>query len=318
MDFKGKNVLVAGGTGLIGTPLVKILIEEEGAKVRVVSLDDISRCHKDAKFLDFDLMHFGNCLTACSGTDFVFNLLCLKGSPKAMKEEPATFFDANIFLDLNVLRAAHQCGVTGYLLASSLAVYPPAEIFCEDDADNEKLPSKNDEFAGFAKLAGEKQAKAYVKQYGMKISMVRPANTYGQWDDFESERAMVVPSFIRRALLGENPFILRGASQIRDFIYCDDVARGMVHVAKLEESRPVNLGSGTGYTLLQLANAVLGNLEKKPEIILQYSQSLGDKQRVLNTDRAKSLGWCPKISLEEGIKKTMEWYLKNQKSKIKD
>ena len=165
--------------------------------------------------------------------------------------------------------------------------------------------------AGFAKCVAEVQARHYMAEYGMVISIVRPANTYGPLDDFDSEKAMVVPSFIRRALGGENPFMARGASVIRDVIYCEDVARGMLHIAKLEETRPVNLGSGIGYKLSEILDAVIENLEEKPEIVREDS-GLGDKQRVLDISRAKSLGWSPKISLKEGIKKTMDWY-KNQK-----
>lgn len=312
MNFKGKKVLVAGGNGLIGTPLHWMLIEEEGANVRIASLGDKLHVHPKADFHELDLTKLGNCLSACSGMDYVFNLLCLKGSPKFMKEKPATVFDGNTDLENNMIRAARRCGIQNYFLTSSIGVYPAAEVFFEDDAINEKLPSKNDRAGGFAKLVAEIQAQHYMAEYGMKISIVRPASTYGPNDCFDSERAMVVPSFIRRALSGENPFVLRGASQVRDFIYCEDVARGMIHIAKLEETRPVNLGSGTGYTLFQLMNAVFDNLEKIPKVVCQESQSKGDKQRVLSIERAKSLGWSPKISLQEGIKKTTEWY-KNQK-----
>ena len=268
MNFQGKKVLVAGGAGLIGTPLHKMLVEEEDAEVTVVSLDNRMRVHPKARFLQLDLMSYPNCLIACGGMDFVFNLLCLKGSPRAIREKPATFFDANIYLDLNLLRAAARCGVRGFLLASSLAVYPPAEVFFEDDAVNEKLPSKNDRFAGLAKLAGEIQAQAYMIEHGLTISIVRPANTYGPYDDFDSEKAMVVPSFIKRAVGGENPFRGRGdGSAVRDVIFSEDVARGMIHVAKCEEVRPVNLGSGIGYTTKELAEAVVDTLENPSEIV---------------------------------------------------
>lgn len=312
MNFKGKNVLVAGGNGLIGTPLHWMLIEEEGANVRIASLGDKSRVHPKADFYELDLTKLGNCLSACSGMDYVFNLLCLKGSPKFMKEKPATAFDVNTDLENNLIRATNRCGIKNYFLTSSIGVYPAAEMFFEDDAINEKLPSKNDRAAGFAKFVAEVQAQHYAVEHGMKISIVRPANTYGPGDDFDSEKAMVAPSFIRRALGGENPFMARGASQIRDVIYCEDVARGMLHVAKLEETRPVNLGSGIGYTLSEILDAVIENLENKPEVVWQDSKSLGDTRRILDISRARSLGWSPKISLKEGVKKTMDWYRKNK------
>ena len=129
MNFKGKKVLVAGGTGLIGTPLVKMLIEKEDANVRIASLDDKSRAHPKAEFFKLDLTKYVNCMVACSGVDFVFNLLCLKGSPKFMKEHPATAFDVNTDLENNMIRAAHQWGIKNYFLTSSIGVYPAAEVF---------------------------------------------------------------------------------------------------------------------------------------------------------------------------------------------
>ncbi len=313
-NFKGKRVLVAGGAGLIGTPLHKMLIEAKDAEVTVVSLDNRMRVHPKARFLQLDMIDLKNCKKACFGMDYVFNLLCLKGSPRAIREKPATFFDANIYLDLNLLRAAQWCGVKGFLLASSLAVYPPAEVFFEDDAANEKLPSKNDRFAGFAKLAGEVQAQAYMVEHELTVSIVRPATTYGPYDAVDSEKSMVVPSFIKRAVSGENPFRGRGdGSVVRDVIFSEDVARGMIHVAKCEETRPINLGSGIGYTTKELAEAVVGALENPSEIVWDGTQSVGDKKRVLDTSRAKSIGFSPQVTLEDGVRRTIEWYRANKK-----
>lgn len=314
MDFKGKNVLVVGCTGLIGRQLTRMLIEEEDAKVRGVSLDDRFCAHPNIQdFLQLDLAKFGNCLVACSGMDYVFNLLCLKGSPKFSKEHPATFFDSNTDLENNMIRATRRCGIRNYFLTSSIGVYPAAEIFFENDAANEKLPSKNDMAGGFAKLVAEIQAKHYMTEYGIKISVVRPANTYGPYDNFGSENAMVVPSLIKRVFDGEDPLVVWGdGSQIRDLIFSEDVARGMLHVAKLEETRPVNLGSGNGYSIKELVEVIVSNVEKKPEVVWDTTKPTGDKKRVLDTSRARSLLWSPKVSLEEGINKTMEWYRQNK------
>lgn len=313
-NFQGKKVLVAGGTGLIGIPLVRLLVEE-GARVRIVSLDDPSRAHPEAEFRRLDLLNYENCLGACEGVSYVFNLLCVKGSPEAARDRAAVFFDHNLLLDTNLLRASRAAGVEGYLLASSLAVYPPAEVFHEDSAWK-TFPSENDLFAGWAKLTAELQTRAYRRQYVWGgISIVRPANTYGPYDDFESDAAMVIPSLIRKAVNGENPLRIWGdGRQVRDFIYAEDVARGMMLAAKLGVEEPVNLGSGIGYTIREVVEIICSNLISPPEVLWDTSKPTGDPKRVLDVERARSLGFRPLISLAEGIRKTMRWYESHKES----
>ena len=131
------------------------------------------------------------------------------------------------------MEAARRCGVDRFLYTSSIGVYSPSEIFHEDDVWN-TFPSPNDRFAGWAKRMGELQAEAYAIEYGWeRISIVRPANVYGPFDNFDPGSAMVIPSLINRATSGENPLLVWGdGSQIRDFVHADDVARGMLVVVE--------------------------------------------------------------------------------------
>ena len=158
--------MVAGGSGLIGRQLVGLL-NERGAKVHVVSLDDDRLAPPECQFLKMDLTEKANCLAACKDIEVVFNLLCAKGSPQMSKMQPASFFVPIIQLSINLMEAARICGVERYLFASSLAVYPPAEIFHEDDVWLGD-PSPNDRFAGWAKRMGELQAEAYAIVRGFR------------------------------------------------------------------------------------------------------------------------------------------------------
>lgn len=311
-DFKGKSVLVAGGTGMIGIQLVELLLEE-GAKVRIASLDDPSRAHPKAEFQRANLMIPENCKAACKDIDFVFNLLCVKGSPAVTKTKPASFFIPNLTFNINMMEAARQAGAKGFLFTSSLAVYSPAEVFREDDVWK-TFPSENDKFAGWAKRMGELQAEAYRIEYGWKnVSIVRPANVYGPNDNFDLENAMVIPSLIKRAVSGENPMTVWGdGSQARDFIHCRDAARGILLVAKSGEERPVNIGAGAGITIRQLVEIITSNLPQKPEVRWDTSKPSGDAIRILDTSRAKALGFKLTIPIEQGIKDTMKWYAENR------
>ena len=309
MYFKNKNVLVAGGTGLIGRYLVKLLIEQD-ASVRIASMDHPSRAHPKAEFLKLDLTDYDNCLRTCSGMDYVFNLLCAKGSPDTVRKYPATIMRPMILFNTNLFDAARQAGVNGFLYTSSVGVYFPASVYHEDDT--ERTPAPPADFAGRAKLFGEWYATALKIEHNWDITIVRPANVYGPYDNFDSVNATVVPSLIKRALI-ESPMTVWGnGSPVRDFIHARDVARGMLFMAEEKPNKPVNLGSGIGVTIKELVETIVANIEPAPKVVWDTSKPSGDAQRILNTSRAERLGFLPEISLQQGIKETMEWYKANK------
>jgi len=310
--YKDKKILVTGGTGLIGRPLVEILIKKE-AKVRIVSLDDSSRAHPKAEFKKMNLTRFENCLKACEGMDFVFHLAGIKGSPAMTAKKPASFFVPIITFNTNMMEAARQCGVKKYLYTSSIGVYSPAEIFYEDDVWK-TFPSENDKFAGWAKRMGELQAEAYKIEYNWEnIAIVRPANVYGPYDNFDPNNAMVIPTLIRRALDGENPLVVWGdGSQIRDFIHARDVAQGMLFALEKNIKKPINLGSGTGTSIKKIVEIIISNMKKKPKVVWDTSKPSGDKKRIMDISRSKAIGFNPTVSIEEGIREVMNWYQENK------
>jgi len=312
--FKGKKILVTGGTGLIGRPLVEMLTSQ-GAKVMVVSLDDPSRAPKEVKFIRSDLREFSNCLKMCKDKDIVFHLAGIKGSPLTAKKQPASYFVPTITFNTNMMEAARRQKVSRYLYTSTIGVYAPAEVFHEDDVWK-TFPSENDRFAGWAKRMGELQAESYKIEYGWdKVSIVRPANVYGPFDNFDPKTGMVIPSLIHRAISGENPLVVWGdGSPVRDFIHAKDVARGMIMAVEKGVNVPINLGSGTGVTIKQLAETIAKLVPGGPiKIVWDKTKPKGDKKRLMDMTRAKKLlGFEPIVSLEEGIKETIDWYIKNK------
>ena len=310
--YTNRNVLVTGGTGLIGQPLVKMLVDK-GANITVVSLDDPDRAPQGAKFARVDLREFSNCITACENVDMVFQLAGVKGSPAMTSKRPASFFVPTITFNTNMMEAARVCGVKKYLFTSTIGVYSPAEVFYEDDVWK-TFPSVNDRFAGWAKRMGELQAEAYGIEYDWNdISIVRPANVYGAYDNFDPENAMVIPSLIKRALDGEDPLVVWGdGSAIRDFIHARDVASGMLLVMEKEENRPVNIGSGVGCSIKEIVDIIISNMKNKPKVVWDTSKPSGDKKRLMDITRAKSIGFKPDVPIEKGISEVMEWYQENK------
>jgi GDP-L-fucose synthase len=215
----------------------------------------------------------------------------------------------------NMMEAARRAGVGRYLFTSSIGVYQPADIFREDDVWK-TFPSPNDRFAGWAKRMAELQAEAYQIEYGWdNISIVRPANVYGPYDNFDPENAMVIPSLIRRAMEGESPLTVWGdGSPVRDFIHAYDVARGMMMAVEQGINVPINLGSGHGIKIREIVEQIVKNLQDEREVVWDISKPAGDALRLMDTTLAKNLiGFETEISLSDGIKETMDWFQENDK-----
>jgi GDP-L-fucose synthase len=308
--FKNKKVLVTGGHGMIGRELVSLLIGL-GANVTVADISENTNL-ENVNYKKIDLRYFDQCLELCTGQEIIFNLVGIKGSPKMCAEQPADFMVPMLQFNTNMMEAAMRANVEWYLYTSSVGVYHPAEVFKEDDVWS-TFPSPNDRFAGWAKRIGELQAEAYAIQYGKKnISIVRPANVYGKNDNFNPENAMVIPSLIRKADEKEFLEVWGDGSAIRDFIHAKDVALGMIHAVENKVTQPINLGSGDGVSIRQIAEVVSKSFNKPIKWLTD--KPTGDKRRVFDMTRAHSYGFKPTISIEDGIEDTIDWFLQNKET----
>ena len=308
--YKKKEILVTGGTGMIGVHLVQNL-KDLGAKVTVASLDNIKPI-TGVKYIKADLRNLDSCLNVTKNKNIVFHLAGIKGSPLMAKTKPASFFVPTLQFSLNMMEASFRNKIENYLFTSSIGVYSPAKKFKEDSVWK-TFPSENDKYAGWAKRICELQSEVYEIQYKWnKISVVRPANVYGPYDNFDEKNAMVIPSLISRALRSRKKLSVCGnGSNIRDFIYADDVARAMIYILKKEINYPVNIGSGKGVSIKEIVEKINKNLSKPLEIEWSTNKILGDKIRVMDNSKLKKIGFTEFTSLETGINQTINWYKKN-------
>jgi GDP-L-fucose synthase len=310
--FKNKKVLVTGGTGMIGTEVVDLLLQR-GAKVTVASYDRPKyNTHRYVKYRHVDLRDFNICKYICRGQDIVLNLVGVKGSPVMAKERPASFFVPMLQFDTNMMEAARLADVEWYLFTSSVGVYGNFESH-EDDLW-ELPPSKNDWYAGWAKRMGELQAETYKIQYNWdRVSIVRPANVFGRKDNFDPETGMVIPSLITRIERGEDPLVVWGdGSAERDFIYARDVAKICLFVVENQITKPVNAGTGIGLSIRDLVHTIVKYTQNKPEIVFDDSKPTGDAKRVLNVKRLKEeLGFDDFTEFDDAIREVVSWYSKH-------
>jgi GDP-L-fucose synthase len=313
MHFENKKILVTGGTGLIGVALVNLLLKQN-AKIKVVSIDNVNPFSSEVEFVKSDLRIHENCMKLCENIDYVFHLAGIKGSPSVAMGRPASFFVPTILFNTCLIDAAVKQRVEHILYTSSVGVYSPNDIFKEDDVWK-TFPSNNDKFAGWAKRMGELQLEAHkIESKFNNFSIVRPANVYGPYDNFDPNTAMVIPSLINRALKCDKELVVWGnGSAVRDFIFSEDVARGMIEIVKKKIQYPVNLGSGNGITIKKLVESIVKFIpNKKIDIIWDETKPTGDAIRIMDTTKAQQIGFKCEVSIENGIEKTINWYLKNQ------
>ena len=297
IDFKDKNVLVTGGNGMIGQALVELLYDTTSANIMVADLPNV------------DLRDRKDCKAVCEGQDIVFHLAGIKGSPQRCMEAPASFSVPMIQFNANMIEAAYNAGVEWFLYTSSVGVYHPTEVFVEDDVWK-TFPSENDWYAGWAKRIGEMNVQAYMREHNWnQCSIVRPANVYGPNDNF-GEWSMVVPSLIKKAYENDVLEVWGDGSPIRDLIYSEDVARGMLHMVENEVIEPVNLGSGMGVTIKEIAEVIAKYFDK--EIVWDTTKPMGDMKRLMSMNRAESYGFKPMVDLKSGLEKTINWYINNE------
>lgn len=314
-SFENINILVTGGTGLIGREVVKLLCDA-GAHVKIVSLDHV-KVDSRAEHVLGDLTDFNLCKNLTKDMDFVFHLAGIKGSIDVTKSKPASFFVPLLMFNTNVLEASRLNKVQKVVYTSSIGAYSSAEVFKEDNG-NDGLPM--DMFPGWAKRMAEMQIEAYRIQYGLKnFVVVRPCNVYGSGDNFDPKNAMVIPTLMSRIFNKEDPVVVWGdGSAIRDFAYSRDVAEGIIlALYHGTGNHPfVNLGSGQGYTIRELVETLNSFLDFNYHF--DTTKPSGFPRRVMDISLAKDvIEYNPTTSLLEGLKETWEWFVENRDEYLK-
>lgn len=313
-SFSGRNVLITGGTGLIGRQVVTTLCDA-GAHVRVVSLDRVN-VDRRAEHVLGDLTEFSLCRELTSDMDFVFHMAGIKGSIEVTKSKPASFFVPLLMFNTNVLEACRLNRVRKVVYTSSIGAYSSAEVFRE--GENLEGPPM-DMYPGWAKRMAELQVKAYQEQYGLdNFAVVRPCNVYGPGDNFDPQNAMVIPTLMYRIYNKENPVVVWGdGSAVRDFAYSRDVAYGTIQALHYgTRGGFVNLGSGTGVTIRELVETLAGFLDFDYEF--DTTKPSGFPKRVMDISRARELiRYDPATPLADGLKETWEWFVQHQDEYLK-
>ena len=323
------NVLVTGGASFIGSHLVDRLVSL-GAHVSVADdlstgkMDNLEQSKYSIKFIktDFEYNSKSEARNISKDNEIVFHLAADHGGSGYISSHPADVC-SSFAVDHHVFEACSDTNVEKVIFASSACVYPTdlqKDIgsdykLKETDSNTSNLDSylSADIEYGWAKLMSEVQMNAFNKQFGLKGCPVRFVTAYGPR---ENETHAII-AFIYKAIERMDPYEIWGnGQQERDFTYVEDIVDGTVLCAeKISDMTPINLGTGVRYKMIDVAQMIFKILEWTPEkISFDTSKPTGAVSRALDNSLAKELlGWEPRFSLLEGLKKTVEWYDKNHK-----
>lgn len=318
--FKSKNVLVAGGAGFVAINLIEKLVQL-GANVSATLYKKTPlRKYSDVKYIYSDLRKSEDCKKVCKNIDYIFMCAANTSGAKVMVDTPLVHLTPNILMNINMLDAAFNASVNKFLFISSNTVYPLTDYpVKENDVNNQFYKSYH--IVAWMKRFTEIVCDMYANKIDnpMRTVIVRPGNLYGPYDKFDWQKSKVIPALIRRAVERHDPFVVWGdGMDLKDFLYIDDFINGiLLAMEKLDEFIPINIASGNAVTIRDVLKEILSASNYK-DAPLKYDKTKPTMipKRLIDITLAKSiLNWSPKVSMSDGLKKTVDWYKKTYDSK---
>lgn len=324
-----KKILVTGCNGLVGKFLIEKLLRQQttnpylviGVDIKPsdIKLNDLYKNRFTYEMVDLtnekDLID----LFDRHNPDVVINAFGIKGSPIRAKTQPVDFLYPSFKINTEII---NQCSKRNIWLVfmSSVGVYSPAETFIEDDVWK-TLPSENDWFPSWSKRMGEILLEAYKVQYDYnKWSIIRPANIYGDYDDF-SGNGTVISSTVKKIWESEGTIECWGdGSPIRDFVYGGDVADACIKLFEDEINDIVNFGAGEEITIKYMVESLVKISGKNIVINWDSTKPNGDLKRRMDVTKQTKYNLLPKKSFEDGLRNTYNYYISqfdNPKLKFK-
>lgn len=306
---KNAKIYVAGHKGLVGSAITRNLQKNGYANLILKTSKELDLTNQKATLKFFEK----------EKPDYVFLAAAKVGGIKANNDFPAEFIYQNLAIEQNVIHSAYLSKVKKLLFLGSSCIYPrdcPQPIK-EKYFMTGPLEKTNEPYA-IAKIAGITMCQSYNRQYGTKFISVMPTNLYGPGDNFNLETSHVLPALIRKfhdaKEKNKKEVIMWGTGKPRrEFLHVDDLADACIYLMNnYNHSEIINIGTGRDIEIIELANLIKRIVGFKGEIKNDLSKPDGTPRKLLDVSKLHSMGWRHKIRLEDGIKSTYEWFLKNK------
>jgi GDP-L-fucose synthase len=310
MDLRGKKIVVTGGAGFLGEEVISQLVSKGADRKNIL----VPRSR------DTDLREMANCRKVAKDADLIIHLAAKVGGIGYNMENPATLFYDNAIMGIQLMEAARVEGVAKFVAVGTICAYPKFTPvpFHEDDLWN-GYPEETNAPYGLAKKMLLVQAQAYRKQYGFNAIYLLPVNLYGPRDNFDPNSSHVIPALIRKFVeakeTGAKSVSLWGTGvATREFLYARDAAEGIVLASmKYDKGEPINLGSGMEISIKDLALKIASLTKFDGKLEWDTTKPDGQPRRMLDVSVAeKEFGFRARTSFDEGLKETVQWFIKNR------
>ncbi len=304
-----RRVLLTGGGGFLGRFIRKELARRGPAEIFAPSSKELDL--RDARAIRQFL--------AEKKPNLVIHAAAVVGGIGANQLHPGRFFYDNAIMGIQLIEESRLAGIEKFVCLGTICAYPKFTPvpFREDDLWN-GYPEETNAPYGIAKKALLVQLQAYRQEYGFNGIFILPVNLYGPGDNFDLESSHVIPAMIRKFLeargRGDEQVELWGdGSPTREFLYVEDAAEGIVTAAeKYDFAEPVNLGRGEEVSIQKLAEIIAREIEYAGALVWNTAMPNGQPRRMLDVTRAAHLfGFRAQTSLDEGLRKTIAWYVQN-------
>jgi len=302
---KNSKIFVAGHRGLVGSAIVRTLQERGYTNIVTKTRSEVNLLNQKDVFDFFDQ----------EKPEYVFDAAARVGGIYANDTYSADFIYENIQIQTNLIHGSWRSGVEKFLFLGSVCIYPKyAEVpVKEESLLTGYLEPTNDAYA-VAKISGIKMLQAYNKQYGFKGVSLMPSNLYGIGDNFHPDNGHVIPAMITKFnnSNGKSVTFWGDGTPMREFLYADDLADACLFAMDhFENAELINVGSGENVRIKDLANIVASVVGYTGDIEWDTSRPNGTPNRPLDYSKINELGWKPKHTLQQGLKKTYQWFTEN-------
>lgn len=313
--YSGKKVLVAGGSGFIGTHLTEALFRL-GAQVRSTFHSKRPRqIIESIEYVKADLLRAEDCLSVTKDVDFVFMCAANSSGAAVMERTPLAHLTPNLIMNTQMLASAYENSISRFCFISSNTVYPLTD-YAVKESDARYVYYDKYFIVGWMKRFSEIMCEMYSNHIKspMQTVTIRPGNLYGPFDKFNEKESKVVAALIRRAIEKENPFTVWGDGlDIKDFLYISDFIEGLLLAfEKAEDFEPINIASGKPVAIRDLIKVVLEvTNHTSTSVEFDLSKPTMIPKRMIDVSKMRELtGWQPKTDLMNGISTTVDWYRK--------
>ncbi len=304
---KDSKIYIAGHNGLVGSAILRELKRQEYGNIIFRSREELDLCSQAEAEKFF----------AGEKPEYVFLAAARVGGIGANQKFPADFIRDNLLIESNVISTSHKYGVKKLLFLGSSCIYPKLapQPIKEEYLLTGPLETTNKAYA-VAKIAGIIMCQSYAKQYGANFISAMPTNLYGPGDNFDLESSHVLPAMIRKFYEAKEKNVpevaLWGTGKPRrEFLHVDDLANACVFLMQnYDDPEIINLGTGQDVSISELAEMVKKIIGYEGAIKWDTSKPDGAPRKLLDVSKIHTLGWRHKIKLEDGIKITYEWFLR--------